>query len=85
MAFAQQQQALVVEQAGVDAVFAGPGVLAGHEHVERLVIERQRQYVGFIEGQGDDHCIEFAIAQLVAQHMGEVFFDIQRHLRGDPV
>ena len=83
--FAQQQQALVVEQAGVDGFFLRPWMLARHQHIERLIVERQGQYIGFVERQSDDDRVQFAIAQLVAQHMGEVFFDVQRHLRGDPV
>lgn len=63
----------------------GPGVLGRHQDVERFVVERQGQDVGFVEWQGDDDRVQLAVAQLVAQHMGEVFFDVQRHLRGDPV
>ncbi len=65
--------------------FLGPGVLCRHQDVERFVVERQGQDVGFVERQGDDDRVQFAVAQLVAQHVGEVFFDVQRHLRGDPV
>ncbi|MNB92028.1 hypothetical protein D3C75_391200 [compost metagenome] len=85
VAFAEQQQALVIEQAGVDGFLLCPRVLRRHQHVERLVVELQGQHVGFIERQGDDDRVELAVAQFVAQHVGEVFFDVQRHLRGDPV
>ena len=60
-------------------------MLARHQHVERLVVKRQGQHVRFLERQGDDDRVQFAVAQFVAQHMREVFFDVQRHLRGDPV
>ena len=83
VAFTEQQQALVVEQAGVDGVLLGPRVGGRHQHVERLVVERQGQHVRFVEGQGDDDRVQLAVAQFVAQHVGEVFFDIQRHLRRD--
>ncbi len=85
VAFAQQQQALVVEQGAVDSFLLGPGVRGWHQHVEWLVIQRQGQHIGFAERQGDDHRVQFAVAQLVAQDMGEVFLDIQGHLRGDPM
>ena len=83
--FAQQQQALVVEQTGVDGLFFGPRVLTGHQHVKRLVIERQSQDVSFLERQRDDDRVQLTVAQFVTQHVGEVFFDVQRHLRGNPV
>ena len=38
-----------------------------------------------MERQGDNDRVQLTVTQFVAQHMGEVFFDIQRHLRGDPV
>lgn len=60
-------------------------MLGRHQDVERFVVERQGQHVGFVERQGDDDRVELAVAQFVAQHVGEVFFDVQRHLRGDPV
>lgn len=60
-------------------------MLGRHEHVERLVVQRQGQHVGFVERQGNDDRVEFAVAQFVAQNVGEVFFNVQRHLRGDPV
>ncbi len=60
-------------------------MLGRHQDVERLVVELQGQHVGFVERQGDDDRVELAVAQFVAQHVGEVFFDVQRHLRGDPV
>lgn len=60
-------------------------MLGWHQDVERLVVQRQGQHVGFVERQGDDDRVELAVAQFVAQHVGEVFFDVQRHLRGDPV
>jgi len=85
VALAKQQQALVIEQAGVDGVFLRPRVGGGHQHVERLVVERQREHVGLVERQGDDDRVQLAVAQFVAQHVGEVFFDIQRHLRCDAV
>ncbi len=85
VAFAEQQQALVVEQGAVDGVLAGPGVRGRHQHVERLVVQRQGQHIGLVERQGDDHGVQFTVTQLVAQDVGEVFLDVQRHLRGDPV
>lgn len=60
-------------------------MLGRHQDVERLIVELQGQHVGFVERQGDDDRVKLAIAQFVAQHVGEVFFDVQRHLRGDPV
>ncbi|MNZ94935.1 hypothetical protein D3C78_1140570 [compost metagenome] len=56
-------------------------MVGGHQGTEWLIVQWQRQHVGFVERQGDDHCVEFTIAQFFAQHMGEVLFDVQRHLR----
>ncbi len=56
-----------------------------HQDRERFVVKRQGQHVGFVERQGNDDGIQLTVTQLVAQHMREVFFDVQRHLRGDPV
>ncbi|MCY1417326.1 hypothetical protein D9M71_328580 [compost metagenome] len=85
MALAEQQQALVVEQFGVDGWLGGPRVAGGHQYVERLVEQLFGQHVGLFERQGDDDRVQFAGAQLVAEDVGEVFLDVQRHLRRDLV
>lgn len=85
VAFAEQEQALVVEQLGIDAGLGGPGMVGRHQHIEGLVEQRLGQDVGFLERQGDDDRVEFAGTQLVAEDMGEVLLDVQRHLRRDPV
>ena len=38
-----------------------------------------------MERQGDDDRVQLTVAQFVAQDVSEVFFDIQRHLRSDPM
>ena len=47
---AEQQQALVVEHLRVDGFLGGPGMVGGHQHVERLVIQRLGQHIGFWNG-----------------------------------
>ncbi|MNO89621.1 hypothetical protein D3C76_811100 [compost metagenome] len=81
VAFTEQQQALVVEHGGVDGLFRRPRVVGRHQGAERFIVQRQGQHVGFVERQGDDHRVQFAVAQLFAQYVGEVLFDVQRHLR----
>ena len=64
VALTEQQQALVVEHGGVDGLFCRPWVVGGHQGAERLIVQRQGQHIGFVERQGDDHCIQLAVTQL---------------------
>ena len=85
MTFTQQQQALVIERRGVDGFFLRPRVICRHQYVEGFIVELHGQHISLIERQGDNDCVQLTVAQLVAQHVGEVLFDVQRHLRGNPV
>ena len=76
VAFTEQQQALVVEQLGVDGLQLRPGMAGWQQGVEGLVVQRLGQYVGLMERQGDDDGVELTGEQFVTQDMGEVFLDI---------
>ncbi len=55
-------------------------MIARQQHLERLVIQGQRQDIRFGKGKGDDNGIQLPGAQLAAQHGGEVLLDVERHL-----
>ena len=78
---AEQQQALVVEHLRVDGFpwRSRDGRRASARRTARHTAVGQ--HIGFLERQRDDDRVQFAGAQLVAQDVGEVLFDVQQHVR----
>ena len=81
----KQDRMLGGELGGLDGFAPRPPMLLRHHHLERLFVQEVGHHPGRLKRQRNDRRVDAPAAQCRFEMLGEVFLDLQRHLRRERV